>query len=117
MSKKRYTPEYEELCNQMHQWYTEGLILRDAPLTNAPNTRLMQMYGGVAFSHRVAEQNVVSVTRSTKQCLTSITLGNPNHQAPSPLVLAVLVALAVGMPPIMRYLAGKSNNDNTRGKK
>lgn len=43
-------------------------------------------------------------------------LFNPNHQAPSPLVLAVLVALAVGMPPIMRYLAGKSNNDNTRGK-
>lgn len=43
-------------------------------------------------------------------------LFNPN-QAPSPLVLAVLVALAVGMPPIMRYLAGKSNNDNTRGKK
>lgn len=41
-------------------------------------------------------------------------LFNPNHQAPSPLVL---VALAVGMPPIMRYLAGKSNNDNTRGKK
>ena len=38
-------------------------------------------------------------------------LFNPNHQAPSPLVLAV------GMPPIMRYLAGKSNNDNTRGKK
>ena len=36
-------------------------------------------------------------------------LFNPNHQAPSP--------LAVGMPPIMRYLAGKSNNDNTRGKK
>ena len=70
------TPEYEELCNQMHQWYTEGLILRDAPLTNAPNTRLMQMYGGVAFSHRVAEQNVVSVTRSTKQRLTSITLGS-----------------------------------------
>ena len=27
-------------------------------------------------------------------------LFNPNHQAPSPLVLAVLVALAVGMPPI-----------------
>lgn len=25
-------------------------------------------------------------------------LFNPNHQAPSPLVLAVLVALAVGMP-------------------
>lgn len=70
------TPEYEELCNQMHQWYTEGLILKDAPLTNAPNTRLMQMYGGVAFSHRVAEQNVVSVTRSTKQRLTSITLGS-----------------------------------------
>ena len=23
----------------------------------------------------------------------------------------------MGMPPIMRYLAGKSNNDNTRGKK
>ena len=70
------TPEYEELCNQMHQWYTEGLILKDAPLINAPNTRLMQMYGGVAFSHRVAEQNVVSVTRSTKQRLTSITLGS-----------------------------------------
>ncbi|MFR1513399.1 MAG: hypothetical protein ACLSUC_02630 [Subdoligranulum sp.] len=44
-------------------------------------------------------------------------LFNPNHQTPSPLVLAVLVALAVGMPPIMRYLAGKSNSDNTRGKK
>ena len=44
-------------------------------------------------------------------------LFNPNHLAPSPIVLAVLVALAVGMPPIMRYLAGKSNNDNTRGKK
>ena len=40
-------------------------------------------------------------------------LFNPNHQAPSPLVLAVLVALAVGMPPIMRYLAGKSNNGPT----
>ena len=24
-------PGYEELCNQMHQWYTEGLILKDAP--------------------------------------------------------------------------------------
>lgn len=70
------TPEYEELCNQMHQWYTEGLILKDVPLTNAPNTRLMQMYDGFAFSHRVAEQNVVSVTRSTKQRLTSITLGS-----------------------------------------
>ena len=70
------TPEYEELCNQMHQWYTEGLILKDAPLINAPNTRLMQMYDGFAFSHRVAEQNVVSVTRSTKQRLTSITLGS-----------------------------------------
>ena len=44
-------------------------------------------------------------------------LFNPNHQAPSQIVLAVLVALAVGMPPIMRYLAGKSNNDNTRGEK
>ena len=33
-------------------------------------------------------------------------LFNPNHQAPSPLVLAVLVALAVGMPPIMRYPVG-----------
>ena len=42
---------------------------------------------------------------------------NPDHQAPSRLVLAVVVALAGGMPPIMRYLAGKSNNDNTRGKK
>lgn len=44
-------------------------------------------------------------------------LFNPSHQASSPLVLAVLVALAVGMPPIMRYLAGKSSNDDTRGKK
>ena len=44
-------------------------------------------------------------------------LFNPSHQAPSPLVLAVLVALAVGMPPIMRYLAGKKSNDDTRGKK
>ena len=40
-----------------------------------------------------------------------------NYHQPQPAVLAVLVALAVGMPPIMRYLAGKSNNDNTRGKK
>lgn len=43
-------------------------------------------------------------------------LFNPNHQAPSPLVLAVLVALAVGMPPIMRYLAGKATTI-TRGAK
>lgn len=53
-----------------------GSDFERCPLTNAPNTRLMQMYGGVAFSHRVAEQNVVSVTRSTKQRLTSITLGS-----------------------------------------
>ena len=52
------TPEYEELCNQMHQWYTEGLILKDAPLTNAPNTRLMQMYDGFAFSHRVRSRTL-----------------------------------------------------------
>ena len=70
------TQEYEDLCNQMHQWYTEGLILKDAPLTDAPNTRLMQMYGGFAFSHRIAEQNVVSVTRSTRQQLTTIALGS-----------------------------------------
>ena len=38
-------------------------------------------------------------------------LFNPNHQAPSPLVLAVLVALAVGMPPITR---GAKNNPFTR---
>mgnify|MGYP007043800586 CR=1 FL=1 len=44
-------------------------------------------------------------------------LFNPNHQAPSPLLLAVMVALAGGIPPIMRYLAGNSNTDNTRGKK
>lgn len=44
-------------------------------------------------------------------------LFNPNHQAPSPLVLAVLVALAVGMPPSCVTWPGKSNNDNTRGKK
>lgn len=70
------TQEYEDLCNQMHQWYTEGLILKDAPLTNVPNTRLMQMYDGFAFSHRIAEQNVVSVTRSTRQQLTAIALGS-----------------------------------------
>lgn len=70
------TQEYEDLCNQMHQWYTEGLILKDAPLTDVPNTRLMVTYGGLAFSHRVAEQNVVSVTRSSKQHLTSIALGS-----------------------------------------
>ena len=51
------TPEYEELCNQMHQWYTEGLILRDAPLTNAPNTRLMQMTAGQYELERVGAEN------------------------------------------------------------
>ena len=25
------TPEYEELCNQMHQWYTEGLTFERCP--------------------------------------------------------------------------------------
>lgn len=70
------TQEYANLCSQMHQWYTEGLILKDAPLINVPNTRLMQMYDGIAFSHRIAEQNVVSVTRSTRQELTPVALSS-----------------------------------------
>ena len=48
-------------------------------------------------------------------------LFNPNHQAPSPLVLAVLVALAVGMPPCVTWpgkattiTRGAKNNPFTR---
>lgn len=43
-------------------------------------------------------------------------LFNPNHQAPSPIVLAILVVIAFGAPPIMRYLVDKKNDDK-RGKK
>lgn len=42
---------------------------------------------------------------------------NPNHQAPSPIVLAILIVIAFGAPPIMRYLADKKNNNDTHGKK
>lgn len=71
------------------------------------------------FTHKLPEGPARFIFFVVFCCMDQIVqlLFNPNHQAPSPLVLAVLVALAVGMPPIMRYLAGKSNNDNTRGKK
>lgn len=44
-------------------------------------------------------------------------LFNPNHQAPSPIVLVILVVIAFGAPPIMRYLADKKNDNDKRGKK
>ena len=44
-------------------------------------------------------------------------LFNPNHQAPSPIVLVILVVIAFGAPPVMRYLADKKNDNGKRGKK
>ena len=41
-------------------------------------------------------------------------LFNPNHETPSGWVLAVLILLAVVMPPIMRYVAEHRNRKKLR---
>ncbi len=69
------TDYFADLCEQMHTWYQEGLMLADAPLTNIPNTRALALYDGFSLSQRVSRRNIISVNRSSGVPLETIVLG------------------------------------------
>ena len=42
---------YSRLCRTMHQWYQEGLILRNASLRDEPATDRMRLGNSFGFLH------------------------------------------------------------------
>lgn len=70
-----YSSDYfAEICATMHDWYKEGLILNNAPLTNIPSARALRLYSGFAFAQRGGNRNIVSINRSVGMELDTITL-------------------------------------------
>lgn len=69
--------QYAEVCRRMHQWYEEGLILKDASLTDDAASRMMKLYNGFGFFPRVSDNNISSNTRSFGEELVPFVMGEP----------------------------------------
>lgn len=69
--------QYAEMCQRMHQWYEEGLILEDASLTDDAAPRMMKLCNGFGFFPRLSDNNIVSNTRSYGEELVGFELGDP----------------------------------------
>lgn len=69
--------QYAEVCRRMHQWYEEGLILKDASLTDDSAPRMMKLYDGFGFFPRVSDNNIISSTRSFGEELVPFVMSDP----------------------------------------
>ncbi|SBW02129.1 putative Tat pathway signal sequence domain protein [uncultured Eubacteriales bacterium] len=69
--------QYAEMCARMHQWYEEGLILKDASMTGEAASRMVKLYNGFGFFIRLSDNNIVSNTRSVGQEMVAFELGGP----------------------------------------
>lgn len=69
--------QYAETCARMHQWYEEGLILRDAALTAEAAPRMLKLYNGFGFFARISDNNLISNSRSLGQELVAFELSEP----------------------------------------
>ena len=66
---------YSRLCRTMHQWYQEGLILRNASLRDEPATDRMRLGTALAFLSRLNRDSLDCCTRACGTELTAIPLG------------------------------------------
>lgn len=66
------TDTYRRLCDTMHQWYQEGLILRNASLRDEPAAERMQLGNSFGFFARINEERYA---RACGAELTAIPLG------------------------------------------
>jgi len=69
--------QYAEMCQRMHQWYEEGLILENASLTDDAAPRMMKLCNGFGFFPRLSDNNIMSNTRSYGEELVAFVLGDP----------------------------------------
>ena len=66
---------YSRLCRTMHQWYQEGLILRNASLRDEPATDRMRLCNSFGFFARLNRDSLDCYTRACGTELTAIPLG------------------------------------------
>lgn len=66
---------YNRLCRTMHQWYQEGLILRNASLRDEPATDRMRLGNSFGFFARLNRDSLDCYTRACGTELTAIPLG------------------------------------------
>lgn len=66
---------YSRLCKTMHQWYQEGLILRNASLRDEPATDRMRLCNSFGFFARLNRDSLDCYTRACGTELTAIPLG------------------------------------------
>lgn len=66
---------YSRLCRTMHQWYQEGLILRNASLRDEPATDRMRLGNSFGFFARLNRDSLDCCTRACGTELTAIPLG------------------------------------------
>lgn len=66
---------YSRLCRTMHQWYQEGLILRNASLRDEPATDRMRLGNSFGFFARLNRDSLDCYTRACGTELTAIPLG------------------------------------------
>ena len=66
---------YSRLCRTIHQWYQEGLILRNASLRDEPATDRMRLCNSFGFFARLNRDSLDCYTRACGTELTAIPLG------------------------------------------
>lgn len=72
----RYAAEkYRKLCETMHQWYQEGLILRNASLREESAADMMQLGNSFGFFARLNRDTLNGFARAYGSELTAIPLG------------------------------------------
>lgn len=69
------TDAYSRLCRTIHQWYQEGLILRNASLRDEPATDRMRLGNSFGFFARLNRDSLDCCTRACGTELTAIPLG------------------------------------------
>lgn len=69
------TDAYSRLCRTIHQWYQEGLILRNASLRDEPATDRMRLCNSFGFFARLNRDSLDCYTRACGTELTAIPLG------------------------------------------
>ena len=72
---------YSRLCRTMHQWYQEGLILRNASLRDEPATDRMRLCNSFGFFARLNRDSLDCYTRACGTELTASRWGRPFRTA------------------------------------
>ncbi|MDD3429499.1 MAG: ABC transporter substrate-binding protein [Oscillospiraceae bacterium] len=69
--------QYAQMCQFMHQWYEEDLILKDIIFTDEAAARMMNLYNGFGFFTRISDNNISASIRSVGQELVPFVLSEP----------------------------------------